>query len=114
MNLDADTALKFVTFGLSVGAMIYSFFVNRRKDVDERFREGSKRMDRHDGRIAALEQTVQAMPEKEDLHQLQLKLAEMNGSLLHMTAVMEGNAQIMGRLETIVSRHEDHLLNSKG
>lgn len=114
MNFDFDTALKLASFAISVGAMVYAFFVNRRKDVDERFRDGSKRMDRHDGRIATLEQTVQAMPEKEDLHQLQLKLAEMNGSLLRMTAVMDGNAQIMGRLETIVSRHEDHLLNSRG
>lgn len=110
MTLDIDTILKFASLAISVGAMVYAFFANRKKDVDERFREGSKRMDRHDGRIAALEQTIQSMPEKEDIHSLQLKLAEMNGSLMQMTAVMEGNAKVMARLETVVTRHEDHLL----
>ncbi len=110
MDFDIDTGLKVASFAISIAAMIYAFFVNRRKDVDERFREGSKRMDRHENRIAAVEQTVQTMPGKDDMHSLQIELVKQTGSLNEMRAVMEGNAKIMARLETIVSRHEDHLL----
>lgn len=107
---DVDTVLKLGSFALSIGALVYAFFANRRKDVDERFKEGSKRMDRHDNRLVALEQAVQAMPGKDDIHALQLELTKQTGSLGEMRAVMEGNGKIMERLEAIVSRHEDHLL----
>ena len=68
-------------------------------------------MDRHENRIAAIEQTVQTMPGKDDMHSLQLELVKQTGSLNEMRAVMEGNAKIMARLEAIVSRHEDHLID---
>lgn len=110
MTVDLDAGIKIASFMLSVAAMIYTFMVNRRKDLDERLREGSKHMDRHDGRIAALEQTVQSLPGTDDMHALQLELVKQTGSLNEMRAVMEGNAKIMARLEAIVSRHEDHLL----
>lgn len=111
MSFDPDLLLKLASFALSVGAMVYAFFVNRRKDVDERFKEGSKRMDRHEVRIAALETNVHSMPGKDDMHGLQLQLVEIKGALNTMGATMEGNQKIMGRLESIVSRHEDHLLD---
>jgi hypothetical protein len=50
------------------------------------------------------------MPGTGDIHALQLELVKQTGSLAEMRAVMEGNAKIMARLETIVSRHEDHLI----
>lgn len=111
MSFDIDTVLKVASFALSIAAMIYAFFVNRRKDVDERFREGTKRMDRHESRLASLEQTVQTLPGKDDLHAMQLEMVKQTGSLNEMRAVMEGNSKIMARLEAIVSRHEDHLLD---
>ena len=110
MIFNIDTSLKLASFALSITAMVYAFFASRRKDVDDRFRNGSKRMDRHENRIAAIEQTVQTMPGKDDMHSLQLELVKQTGSLNEMRAVMEGNAKIMARLEAIVSRHEDHLL----
>lgn len=109
--IDWDLALKAVSVALSMGAFGYAFFVNRRKDVDERFKTGSDRMDRHERRISVIEQTVQSMPGKDEMHGLQLELVKQTGAMNEMRAVMEGNAKIMARLETIVSRHEDHLLD---
>lgn len=111
MTFDLNTILKLASFALSIGAIIYAFFANRQKDTDARFKEGSKRMDRHEARIAAVEQTIQSMPGKDDMHTLQIELVKMAGSLNEMRAVMEGNSKIMARLEIIVSRHEDHLLD---
>jgi hypothetical protein len=51
------------------------------------------------------------MPGKDDMHSLQLELVKQTGSLNEMRAVMEGNAKIMARLEAIVTRHENHLLD---
>ncbi|UWQ00837.1 DUF2730 domain-containing protein [Aliiroseovarius crassostreae] len=111
MEIDLDTFLKLASLFLSISAMVYAFFVNRKKDTDERFNEGSKRMDRHHSRIAAVEQSIKAMPGKDDIHALQLEAVKQTGALREMQAVMDGNAKIMSRLETIVSRHEDHLLD---
>lgn len=111
MTFDLNTMLKVASFALSVGAIIYAFFANRQKETEARFKEGSKRMDRHEGRISSLEQTIQSMPGKDDMHKLQIELVKQTGSLNEMRAVMEGNSNIMARLEIIVSRHEDHLLD---
>ncbi len=96
---------------LSIAAMAFAWFRTRREDVDDRFKDGSKRMDRHENRIAAMEQTVQSLPDKDDVHAMQIEMVKQTGSLNEMRAVMEGNAKIMARLEAIVSRHEDHLLD---
>lgn len=109
MTFDIDTALKLASFGLSIAAMIYAFFVNRRKDVDERFLEGSKRMDRHEKRLSTLEMTVNSMPGKDDMHNLEMLLSEMGGDMKAMRATMKGMSESLTRTESIVSRHEDHL-----
>lgn len=95
---------------LPIGGMIYTWIATRRKDVERRFKDGSDRMDRLDGRLSRLEQTVQGLPSREDIHKIELHMSRITGTMERMEAVMEGNQRIMGRLETIVTRHEDHLL----
>ncbi|WP_417726191.1 DUF2730 family protein [Roseovarius sp.] len=90
---------------------IYTFLATRRKDLDKKLEAGHERMDRHEARLSRLEQAVQNMPGKDDMHALQLELVRQTGSMEKMAAVMEGNAMITARLEAIVSRHEQHLLD---
>lgn len=111
MNIDIDLATRGMAVLISIGTAVYAYFASRRKYVDDLYGAASKRMNDQDNRIVALEQTVQAMPGKDDIHTLQLELVKQTGSLGEMRAVMEGNAKIMARLEAIVSRHEDHLLD---
>lgn len=96
---------------LSVATLVFAWFRTRRQDVDARFHAGSERMDRHERRIQTLEERVAAAPGTQELHRIELQMAEMSGVMGRMEAVMEGNAKIMQRLELIVSRHEDHLLD---
>lgn len=105
-----DLAIKAFSLVLSVSAVIYTFFATRRKDVDERLHTGSKRMDLLDQRVASLEQTVIGLPGKDDVHSIELHMERINGTMSRMEAVLEGNQKIMSRLETIVTRHEEHLL----
>ncbi len=109
MTIDPKLFLDVLAFVISIGVGIYAFFVNRRKDVDQRFTEGSRRMDRIDARVGKLESTVDAMPGKDEVHALRLLLAEMSGDLKAMTATMGGMSETMKRLENSVSRHDDHL-----
>jgi small-conductance mechanosensitive channel len=83
------------------------------KATDDRFAEGRARMDRHDQRISRLEQSHEAMPTKDDMHKVLLAVQDMKGRLDVMGAQMGGQKDIMERLETIVSRHEEHLLGGK-
>lgn len=112
MTLDLDAlyrVLAIVSTFASLGAMIFAWLAGRRKDVDRRFQEGSKRMDRHDLRLQALEQDVKAMPGSADLHRLELHLSEMSGDMKAMSATLVAMAESQARTERIVSRHEDHL-----
>ena len=84
-----------------------------RKAVDDAVAALDARIDRYGNRLATVEQTLTGMPGKDHIHELRLELAGMSGELREMRAVMQGNNAIMGRLETIVSRHEDHLLEGR-
>lgn len=111
MNYDLiKVLLDSGSFIVALAAIIIAFFRTRQSKMNERFKAGSERMDRHEARLARIEQTVSALPSKDDIHKIELSMSQMAGALSRMEAVMEGNANIMTRLETIVTRHEDHLL----
>jgi Protein of unknown function (DUF2730) len=109
MNIDVDLLLKIASFVLSVGAILYTLYATRRKDVDVRFKAGSDRMDSQEMRILALESTVQNMPGKDEMHQLQLTMTEMAGDLKAVREGMSGLRAGQARQESILGRHEDHL-----
>lgn len=95
----------------SVATLIFAWLRTRRKDVEDSLARADARLGQHDARISSLEQTVRSLPGKDDMHALHLGMAEMRGDLREMRAAMEGNTRIMGRLENIVTRHEEHLLD---
>lgn len=116
MTLDLDSLyrlLGLISLIMSTAALAHSWFANRRKDIERRFQEGSKRMDRHDLRLQALEQTVQGMPGKDDMHRLELQLSEIAGDMKGMSATMLGMSQSMARTEKIVGRHDEHLMGDR-
>ena len=92
---------QLLTFGLTIWNLLSS-----------PSRTNGKRLDVIDGRVQAVEQTQRSGPTKDDLHGLELALGDLKGEMKAMRAAMDGNSKIMERLETIVSRHEDHLLKS--
>ena len=110
MTVDWTLSVPFI---FSVGAMIYTYFMTRRQDVEKRFKAGSKRMDDLEAQLAKTSMRVDALPEKDDMHAMQLTLSEMAGSLNTMSERLRSSNEIMRRLETVVNRHEDHLLENK-
>lgn len=98
---------------LSIGAMFYTFLASRQKNNTRQFTLLNTRIDELEHRVTRVEGRLDNAPSSEDIHGLQLQMERMSGGLGKVVAVMEGNAKIMERLENIVSRHEDHLLNQR-
>jgi hypothetical protein len=116
VNLDLDLALKTLGLAIPLGGIIYTWFATRQKDVDEAFKAISERLDTGSKRMDALELRAQAtelaltnMPDKDDMHSLQLMLSEMGGEMKAMRATMRSVAESQGRFETVLTRHEDYL-----
>ncbi|AZV77948.1 DUF2730 family protein [Parasedimentitalea marina] len=116
--MDYDLALKTLGVAIPLGGIIYTWFATRQKDVDEalktvssRLDTGSKRMDQHDLEIQALQQTVASLPAKEDMHRLELTMSDIGGEIKAIAAHIGAQRDVMRRLETVVTRHEDHLLD---
>lgn len=112
MTLDLDTLLSFFGPIMSIGTLIYAFFATRQSKNDARFKAGSDRMDRHEARLQSLEQTVQGMPDRSALHDLELQITAITGELKVISATIRANQEIMQRQEIVVQRLEEHLLSS--
>ncbi|UWQ76815.1 DUF2730 domain-containing protein [Leisingera sp. M658] len=97
------------SYAVALGCVIYTWFATRRSNVDARFKIGSDRMNDLDKRIQAAEQKLSTMPEKDDIHSLQLLLTEMGGELKAVRTSIRAIAESQTRLEHISSRHEDYL-----
>lgn len=98
---------------LNLGSLVWTIFSGPAKAATKRIDELAHRADGHDLRLNTIEQTQKALPSSSDLHELELAMAELKGEMKTMSAVIRGQSDIMQRLENIVSRHEQHLLEGK-
>lgn len=97
---------------ISFCTTIWGIFSGPAKALAKKVDDLRSDVDDHDHRLQRLEQTLQAMPSKDNFHELQITMTKMSGEMSVMRAVMEGNSAIMTRLEAVVTRHDEHL--SKG
>ena len=106
-----------LTITLSLVVTVFLAFASwvrvRNNAVNERIDDHGERLDRHEQRILSAEQTLKGMPGKDDIHALSLSITEMRGDMREMRTAMQGQGQIMTRLETVVSRQEDHLMRTR-
>lgn len=112
MTFDFEPTIT-MSLVFNVVMVVVVWFRTRGDKVAERFKIGSDRMDRHDLRIAALERDVRNMPDKDSLHGLELQLTGIAGEMKAVAAIIQGNAKVTERLEAIVTRHEQHLLDHR-
>lgn len=66
-----------------------------------------------ENRMLTSEQTQRTLPSKDDIHELELSMERLKGEMKTLSQVMTGQAQITERMESILNRHEDHLLKQK-
>lgn len=106
-----STLANFASMAWSIFSGPTRKLAERLAKSEARHLEGERKAERHSNQIATLSQTIAAMPGHSALHKLELTLVSMSGDLREMRATMEGNAKVMARLESVVTRHEDHLLD---
>lgn len=98
---------QLLTFGLTV----YNLFAAGGRANTRKLDEHEVRLTAHDQRLGAIEIVQRAMPTKDNMHELEIAMERLKGEMKTMSQVMVGNQQIMERLESIVGRHEAHLLD---
>ena len=98
---------QLLTFGLTIWGLMASGSRANSKKLEEHGRT----LDGHGLRLSSVEQTIKDAPTKVDMQSIALAMEAMRGDVKVMRAEMEGNMAIMERLEAIVSRHENHLLD---
>lgn len=110
MNFTFDLTVS-LTLIVTLALALLGWVRHQLTDVRKGFDTARSERAEIESRLTRVESTVDNLPGQKEIHGVQLTLANINGELREMRAVMAGNSQIMSRLENIVSRHEDHLLD---
>lgn len=95
--------LSVASFFLSIIVGIYTWIATRRKNVDRKLTE-------HDRRIQKVEDNLHHLPQAHEVHSILVTLETMRGEMRVLAQSLQGQEQIMARIEAMVSRHEDTLL----
>ncbi len=112
MNIGMDLTLTLGTV-VTVALAIVGWVRVRNVAIEKRFEASSSRLDRHDLRIQKIEDVVKSLPGKDELHDLAIGISDLRGDMREMRMALQGQGQIMTRLEAVVSRQEDHLMRTK-
>ena len=96
---------------ISCGTALWSIFSGPSRRNSSKLDEHARRLDAYELRISRSEQSQTTLPSSKDMHELELAMENLKGEIKTMSAVMSGQSAIMERLEAIVSRHENHLLD---
>lgn len=58
-------------------------------------------------RVAAMERDMRDLPKREDIHAIQLGMADIKGQLGQMRAEAGGDRKLLERVEIALARHDD-------
>lgn len=88
---------------LSLSAMVVAYLGRRHKETEILGR-----------RLDAVDERLKSIPAKEDVHSIEVALANLRGDIRVLTTSMAGHGEILKRVESVVGRHEDHLMQNGG
>lgn len=71
------------------------------------------RVEGHSTRLASVEAAMRSMPGRDELHRMEVGITKMAGKMETVAAHMAGQRDLMGRMEAVVARHEEHLLQKR-
>lgn len=102
-------ASQLLNFGLTFFGLLLSGSRSNKVQLDAQ----KSIIDDHTLRLAKVEQTLAGHPTKEDYGSLMLSIESMKGGMAVLRTEMKGVHDIMQRVEAMVGRHENHLLDGK-
>lgn len=89
---------------LNFALTLYSLLSSGSRANKTQLDNHSTRLADHDNRLTGVERALRDMPTKDGLHAIELSMSKVRGDVGAMR-------EIMGRMETILARHEEHLLD---
>jgi hypothetical protein len=95
--------LAFFSNVTSAAGWVYAWNVNRNRAT-------AKDIGALDRRLTIAESRLAGLPTNDGLHQVDLRLREAVGELKAMNVKLDGQTDLIERLERVVERHEQHLL----
>lgn len=112
MNIPVDLTL---TTGVIVTLMVtvVGWVQLRWRALSDRVDAQAERAESHSARIIGLEAAIRTMPGRDELHRMEVSITQMAGEMKVVSALLSGQGDLMQRMEAVVARHEDHLLNPK-
>lgn len=106
-NLDLSSVVAWVaalSLLLNFGLTVWNLVASGSRENSKRIESHATRLTALDHRLTGVEQAQRTAPVKDDLHQLHLSMSNMGGDVREMKA-------IMARMEAVLNRHEEHLLD---
>lgn len=103
MDFDmARNIAAFTTSLISIGTVIYVWLTSRSKINSAEIRELQALQQTQASKIQALETALQNMPDKDTVHALDLKVAELNGTIAVVAESLQAVERTAHRIENFL------------
>ena len=96
---------------LPIVGVLIKLILAQRKEQRKDQEANTKAHAAFDVRLTTTEACLKNVPSEEALHDLALTIRGFGGDLRVAVEKIEGMGRIVGRLEKVVTRHEDYMLN---
>lgn len=112
--MDWDFIFKGLSIFISVLALLIAYFRTRRQDIERRFLNLEERTQNNQSEIKAVNQKIEAMPNSDHFHRLEIALTELTGEVKVVSQAVKGQHEILNRIDNTVGIHQEHLMKGAG
>jgi Protein of unknown function (DUF2730) len=88
-----------ISLVLSVVTAFWTLVTKSTKPFDDKLSEHGEDLKSHDRRIQSVEERMQYLPSKDEVHQMQLAMTEMKGSLSGVSKSLEVTERTVRRID---------------
>lgn len=109
--------MDILQFLLTAGIGLYAWIATRHRATAESLRELERafeqRLDKHDSRIATMEERIEHLPSHEDIGKVWGSLESLHADMAAVQTEVRGIRDVIAPLARSVERINDYLLKSK-
>lgn len=97
---------------INFGTVIWNIFSGPSKKNGARLDGMAVTLAALETRIAASEMSQRTLPSRDDIHELELSMERLKGEMKTLGQAMATHSDNANRVEAILTRHEEHLLQA--
>ncbi|MCF1744637.1 DUF2730 family protein [Paradevosia shaoguanensis] len=98
----ARNVISVATGLISIGTMIYVWLTSQSKVNEADIRDLHKKVSEQDGRLQGFENALKNMPDKDTVHDLDMKVSELNGQIRVVSESMKAVERTAQRIENFL------------